>query len=328
VLSFFNSLAWRESYGDHSLYFTEWFPSFQHGRILSQIFASAAALFLVILPSGLCLLGYRKSSLKNIALVSSAALFAVLFLVGILFRIWSIYYVGSVVCALIFFVAIYIEIHFLNQTASVVKEELRKRVNKGDSGARVSELIESLENFSEGNIDLYKLRIREVLCVLTDDTIASGGDAKTLLERNNVNLRKIEDAKSAELLTEITENEAKKISHIIENIPKQRRREVVEQAKAYIIENLDSDLTIDVLANQLHVSRSYLTTAFKEQEGLTINQLITQMRIEKAKLMLKGNQVTDVAFKVGYNNSNYFSTVFKKVTGMTPKEYQNGLGEG
>ena len=80
-----------------------------------------------------------------------------------------------------------------------------------------------------------------------------------------------------------------------------------------------------LLVSHLNVSRSFLMSAFKQSEGMTVNQYLTQLRIERAKLLLATKSVTETAFEVGYNNSNYFSTVFKKATDTTPTQYQERI---
>ncbi len=77
------------------------------------------------------------------------------------------------------------------------------------------------------------------------------------------------------------------------------------------------------IANQIHVNPSHLSRKFKEDTGVNITEFINQKRIEEAKLYLKrGNiSITDIAFMVGFNDLNYFSKVFKKLTSVTPSQY-------
>ncbi|MFC5050406.1 helix-turn-helix domain-containing protein [Rubritalea spongiae] len=292
--------------------------------------AVTTALVLVVIPCSYQLIVTSYRDLKSKAFVSSAILFAVLFVIGILSKQWWLYYVGSIVSASIFLAAIYVDIHHLNQTASFIKDELRNQVLNGsnDTSGRVSELIESLEESSRGNLEVYKMRIREVLSMIADDAIESGGDVELLLKRNQENWSKIDQAEDLKALSDVTENETQELSEIIVNIPHQRRAQVIREVKEYVASHLDQDLKVNGIAEVFHVSKSYLTNGFKEIESETLNQYITRLRIEKAKGLLKRQTVTETAFDVGFSNSNYFSTVFKKITGKTPKEYQNYLKSG
>lgn len=85
----------------------------------------------------------------------------------------------------------------------------------------------------------------------------------------------------------------------------------------------NNPLTVDQVADEIHVSAYYLMHFFKEETGKTFNQFLTEYRIEKAKELLKsGNyRIYEVSELVGYKNPTYFNYVFRKITGITPKKY-------
>lgn len=92
----------------------------------------------------------------------------------------------------------------------------------------------------------------------------------------------------------------------------------------YILENFSREITIDFLASQVYLSANYLSGRFKAETGKTINQYLTDIRMEQAKAMLRepGKSVADVASAVGYTDERYFSKLFAKTTGMTPSQYR------
>lgn len=93
-----------------------------------------------------------------------------------------------------------------------------------------------------------------------------------------------------------------------------------------IIENNYSkpDLTIKFISEKLYISHSHLCVLFKKETGKTLNQYITEFRIEKARELLEDSTVKlyYVAARVGYSDQNYFTKIFKKHTNMTPSEYR------
>ena len=97
---------------------------------------------------------------------------------------------------------------------------------------------------------------------------------------------------------------------------------VVENALLYIENNYYKDINIDTVALSVGVSRSYLVKQFKLATDETINNKIVEVRIEQAKKVLLKKSVTETAYEVGFNNSNYFATVFKKRTNYTPKQFK------
>ena len=101
----------------------------------------------------------------------------------------------------------------------------------------------------------------------------------------------------------------------------------VQQALLYIEANLASDLNLRTLADMLNISSSYLSTIFKKETGATVTDFIARRRVERAKDLLRTTrlQVQTVAQHCGILDVHYFSKIFKKISGMTPKEYRDSL---
>ncbi|MNE28622.1 Bifunctional transcriptional activator/DNA repair enzyme AdaA [compost metagenome] len=91
----------------------------------------------------------------------------------------------------------------------------------------------------------------------------------------------------------------------------------------YIHKHYGDELTLERLANELYLTKNYLNQIFKKAMGDTFNQYLTKVRMEKAKAMLLDGKylIYEVSERVGYKNIPYFSTLFKKYTGMNPSEF-------
>lgn len=99
---------------------------------------------------------------------------------------------------------------------------------------------------------------------------------------------------------------------------------LVDRACLYIDAHYnDSGLTLNEVAAAAGISSGYLSTLFKQVTGKSFVSYLTDIRIEHAKELLRsGNEKTyEVAARCGYDNSTYFSTVFKRSTGYSPSEY-------
>jgi two-component system response regulator YesN len=101
-----------------------------------------------------------------------------------------------------------------------------------------------------------------------------------------------------------------------------KHRHAVEFIMQYVHDNYHQELVLNEIADQICISRSYLSYIFKKATGDTFNNYVTRVRIEKAKAMiLEGKYlIYEVSELVGYKNVPYFSTLFKKVTGMNPTQ--------
>lgn len=99
---------------------------------------------------------------------------------------------------------------------------------------------------------------------------------------------------------------------------------IIREVKKYVENNYTKDLTLEVISADLYYSPNYMNHIFKQQTGETIFDYITRFKIEKAKEMLADPKVKlyEVAETLGYSHTPYFSSVFKRYTGLTPKEYR------
>lgn len=98
----------------------------------------------------------------------------------------------------------------------------------------------------------------------------------------------------------------------------------VNQAIEYIHQNYDYDIKIADVGQAVKLHPGYLHRIFKRVMGCTMIGYLTQLRIEKAKMLLKDTDIpiTEISHYIGMNSSQYFSQVFKKYTALTPNEFR------
>lgn len=102
-------------------------------------------------------------------------------------------------------------------------------------------------------------------------------------------------------------------------------RNLAEAAKQYIRDNFQNpDLSVDGICSYLHISQSYLSNLFKQETGKSCIQYLTSVRMERAVELLRttSDKTYLVAQKVGYDDANYFSYVFKKQFGVSPTQFR------
>ena len=99
---------------------------------------------------------------------------------------------------------------------------------------------------------------------------------------------------------------------------------IVEAAKEYVRENYGEKLTLSVIASKIGISQGYLSSVFKKQTGGNLNDYINQIKIDRAKELLEKKEymMYEISDMLGFENPYYFSKVFKKLTGITPSEYE------
>lgn len=98
----------------------------------------------------------------------------------------------------------------------------------------------------------------------------------------------------------------------------------IRQALEYINANYRKELTVDDLAKECCLSPSRFIHLFKEQTGITFSNYLVQCKIEEAKSLLGGSNMSiyHVGYHSGFMSQSYFGSIFRKYTGMTPREYR------
>lgn len=120
------------------------------------------------------------------------------------------------------------------------------------------------------------------------------------------------------------------ISNILRSIIKENLKqksyfsEYIFNSISYIHNNYSDDIKIDDLCSYLNINKSYFCRLFKKEVGYTFSNFLNKFRVEKSKDFLsnKDYSILDVAMLVGYNNHNYYSSLFKKFNNVTPIDYR------
>ena len=99
---------------------------------------------------------------------------------------------------------------------------------------------------------------------------------------------------------------------------------LVSKVKEYINENADGVIYVSDVCRALGYSKSYLSKIFKEERGETIQGYVTEVKIVRAKNLIREGSYSfaEISDKLSFDNPQYFSRVFKRVTGMTPTEFK------
>ncbi len=98
----------------------------------------------------------------------------------------------------------------------------------------------------------------------------------------------------------------------------------------FIKQNYNHHITSEDICKRFCCSRSFMSTQFNKATGKSIRGYINELRITDSKRLLKESalSVTEIAFLLGFENSNYFSAIFKKQVGISPLKYRKGAAFG
>jgi YesN/AraC family two-component response regulator len=163
-------------------------------------------------------------------------------------------------------------------------------------------------------------------CTLFTRAIIRGGalpeDAFSL---SDVMIRQIEKADAMEELKQL---EYEMVACFIDTLKSTARLEynqVVNRAITYIHQEIFHDITLEKIAEYAGVHPGYLSKIFKESVGMIIPEYINRKKLEDSKYFLLHShaRLSEIANMFGYCNQSYYTSLFKKYTGMTPGQYKS-----
>ena len=109
----------------------------------------------------------------------------------------------------------------------------------------------------------------------------------------------------------------------LKNRVRRSEHNVISRIVQYLDEHLSEDISHDVIAAKHRLHPGYLSRLFKQEMGENLSEYLLRIRIEKAARLLKEDRhkIGQIAGMVGYSTSSYFSVMFKKYVGCSPREY-------
>lgn len=137
--------------------------------------------------------------------------------------------------------------------------------------------------------------------------------------------RMIENCISADEINDITPYMIRSYCNLVEKRSMSSYSEPIRQILVTVDASLTADLSLKRFANELFLNTSYLSSLFKKEVGMTLTDYVNKNRIEYAKKLLKSTQrsIQDIAASSGISDIHYFTRLFRRETGMSPREWRN-----
>lgn len=217
----------------------------------------------------------------------------------------------------------------LNDNKSIQTEA--KKGTKGLSFFLSPKLIHEIYNYhSKNNSQSIPLSFFECTQTKSNNGIGIWLNRMTnLLEKNTFTLNHHIDDCFIKLSEEIVKEHLTISDNFLElNIIKYDTKKAlykyISQIKEYINDNFSETISLDIISQNIGVSKYYLHRIFNKMTGQTPLEYLTSIRLEKAKnqLHFSKKSIFEIAIECGFDNISYFSTVFKKQIGCSPSQYR------
>jgi len=207
------------------------------------------------------------------------------------------------------------------------QEEIIQKVKLGDkTGAReiLNEFLGSIFFESGMNFEIIKVRIIELVVIISRTAIEAGVDAKDLMGLNYSNFTELNKATDLDelllKLNDILTNFINRVSAIKEKKKKIKIRKMIE----YIDQNFTRKLTSEEVSRFGGLSTSRCLHLFKEETGMSLSEYVKKLRVDYGKYLLLNTDISlaDCAIEAGFFDQSHFTKTFKQVEKIPPSQFR------
>ncbi len=212
-----------------------------------------------------------------------------------------------------------------------LEQELEDAIKEGNS-SRAKELINKLLGqiffHSNGDFGIIKARVLELIVLLSRSAIEGGAETEQIFTLNNSYIKEIENIESLDRLNTWLVGVMNRFVSYVFEFNDVKHADVIFKITAYVKNNYMKKITLDDIADNVYLSRTYISRIFKEEMKVTLTKYINKIRIDKSKQLLLDSSLSlaDVANLTGFDDQSYYSKTFRNITGMSPGRYREKHG--
>jgi len=216
-----------------------------------------------------------------------------------------------------------IDYDFFRDYYSYKKELIKALYEEDEIKARQNLYCLLLYSLNMDEDESFRGMILEIFCIFCDTAIEKGVDIEKIAEFRKVFMEKWQTIRERDRLCLVL---IRALYYTIEMITRIEFADsgLFKKVMSYIKNHYNENLNVERVARHVCLSPSYLIHRLKKQFGMNLTECIAMVRIENAKALLKSTNTSigEIAHEVGYQDQCYFTKVFKKYAGCTPKEYR------
>ena len=207
------------------------------------------------------------------------------------------------------------------------ERELLAKVRVGDqTGAReiLNSLLGEILFRNPGQVNILKVRLVELLGILSRSASEAGVDPDLLLEKNAEYINKVLSLETQEEICTWISLALNDFIEMVYSQLSQKHDNRLLPAMEYMQKHYREKLLLEDIASSAHFSVSRLCHLFRERLGFTVFDYLTELRLSRAKyqLLASGCTCLEVSLDSGFANLSYFNRIFKRETGMTPTQFR------
>lgn len=211
------------------------------------------------------------------------------------------------------------------------ERQLQEHIREGNKDAAqklLNELLAQLYASTGNDLSKIKPRIRELLVLMNRAAIDGGADTDEVFSLCRRYDREIDSLCHIEDLNRWLGLILHQFIGFVFDFNTIKHQNIIFKITAYIKEHLAERITLDQVAAQVYLSKSYFCRIIKSELGCTFTEYVNHLRVERSKKLLRSTRMTiaDISIAVGFDDQSYFTRIFKKQTGISPGKYREQRG--
>ena len=187
-------------------------------------------------------------------------------------------------------------------------------------------LLGEIFSFADGNLDTIRVRLFELVAFFSRAAVETGASISGINQIVVNSYGIIHEELGFEQICFLTSRIMEDFIRLIgSNRSPKNLSKYLSKAIDYMTNNYTEELTLKKVSDVVFISAFYLSHLFRKEMNTTFSEYLCKIRIEQAKIFLKNEKdprINEIAGKTGFNDPNYFTKSFKKIVGVSPREYK------
>ena len=214
----------------------------------------------------------------------------------------------------------------------VMEGKLRSAIRSRDkamSQTILNQMLAYIYTYNKDNLERIKPRITELVVIISRAAVDAGANVKDIFLINENFNSNIENFQDLEDLSVWVSNMLQRFISLTFEFEKVKHADTVYKVIEYIKENYYRHIPLEEIAQITYMSKTYLSTLFKKETGYSISEYINGIRVDRARSLLVNSDIAivEIARMCGFEDQSYFTKVFRKTTGITPKKCRESRGK-
>lgn len=212
------------------------------------------------------------------------------------------------------------------------ERELLSLISQGDqiNSQRVLNEIMGHVFFSSGN-DLISIRnrVQELVVLLSRAALEGGASVDEVFGLNKGYLLHLQQLRDVDDIAAWLAGILRRFSDCVFKLKRVKHADVIHRAIAFLNANYQRKVSLQEVADKVHMSASHFSKVFKDEMGHSLSDYLARLRVDRSKGLLRerGIPLAEVASRAGFDDQSYFSKVFKRYTGQSPGRYRSARGQ-